>query len=113
MPALAVDRDRKAPRQPRGERRDGALAGLDARLDFVTVQVQHERLVGAPAQLDALALGRAQHTLRRRHAALCDVKLERVSGGLRAFPARYDRQRKARAERDDSRDKRGVTHGTT
>ena len=80
------------------------LPGLDARLDFVTVEMQDERLVGAPAQLDALALGCAQHPLRRRHAALRDAKLERAGGGSRAFAACHDRQRKARAKRDDSRD---------
>ncbi len=91
LPASAVDRYGKAAGQPRRERRDSGLAGLDARLDFVTVEVQDERLIGAPAQLDALALGCAQHALRRRHAALRDAKLECAGGGLRAFGAGEDR----------------------
>jgi len=99
-----MDRHGKAARQPRRERRDGGLAGRDARLDVVTMEVQDERLVGAPAQLDALALGGAQYTLRRRHAALRDAKLERADDGLRAFVAGHDGQRRARAERDDSRE---------
>ena len=62
---FGMDRHGKAASQPRRERRDGGLAGLDARLDLVTMEVQDERLFGAPAQLDALALGCAQHALRR------------------------------------------------
>jgi hypothetical protein len=45
--------------------------------------VQDERLVGAPAQLDALALGRAQHALRRRHTARGDLNLEAPERRLR------------------------------
>jgi hypothetical protein len=74
--ALAMDRHGKAAGQPRRERRDGGRAGRDARLDVVTVEVQDERLIGAPAQLDALALGGAQYALRRRHAPLGDLNLE-------------------------------------
>lgn len=101
---FAVDRHGKAAGQPRRESRDGGLAGRDARLEVVTMEVQDERLVGAPAQLDLLALGYAQHALRRRHAALRDVKLKRAGGGVRAFGAGYDRKCKARAGRDDSRE---------
>ena len=72
-PALAVDFHREAAGQPCREGGDGGRAGRDARLDVVTMQVEDERLVGRPAQLDALALGGAQHALRRRHAALRDV----------------------------------------
>ena len=104
LPTFAMDLYGKAARQPRRERRDGGLARPDARLDLVTVEVQDERLVGAPAQLDALALGCAQHPLRGRHAALRDLKLKCVGGGSRAFAARHDRLRRAGAERDDSRD---------
>ncbi len=103
-PAFAVDFHREAACQPRRERGDGGLAGRDARLEIVSMDMQDERLVGGPAQFDALALGRAQHALRRRHAALRDAKLERANGGLRAFVAGDDRLGKARAERNDSRD---------
>jgi hypothetical protein len=89
--ALAMERHAKAAGQPRRESRDGGLAGRDARLDVVTMEVQDEGLVGAPAQLDALALGCAQHALRRRHAALRDAKLERPDGGLWAFGVGDDR----------------------
>lgn len=81
--ALAMDLHCKAARQPRRKRRNRGLAGGDARLDVVTVEVQDERLVGAPAQLDALALGRAQHALRRRHTALGDLNLEAPERRLR------------------------------
>ena len=91
LAALAMNRHGKAARQARRERRDGGLAGRDARLDVVTVEVQEQRLVAAPAQLDVLALGCAQHALRRRHAALLDAKLEAAGGGSRAFGAGADR----------------------
>jgi hypothetical protein len=68
------------------------------------MQVEDERLVGRPAQLDALALGGAQHALRRRHAALRDAKLKRANCGLRVFVAGDDRLCKARAKRNHSRD---------
>ena len=103
-PALRMDLHGEAAGQPRLERRDGGLAGRDARFDVVTMKVQDERLVGAPAQLDALALGGAQHALRRRHAALRDAKFERARGGWRALGAGDDWLCKACAERDDSCD---------
>jgi len=102
--ALGMDRHGKAACQARCEGGYGGPAGRDARFDIVTVEMQDERLVGRPAQLDALALGGAQHALRRRHAALRDVKLERPNSGSRAFVAGDDRLCKARAERDDCRD---------
>ncbi len=97
MPAaLAVDLDGKAARQPRRERRDAGLAGGDLRLDVVAMEVQNERLIARPAQFDAFALDCAQHALRRRHAALGDLNFEGMDRRLR--------QRKTRAERDDSRE---------
>lgn len=104
-PALRMYLHGKAACQSRGKRGDSGLAGRDARLHIVTMEVQHERLVGAPAQLDALAFGGAQYTLGRRHAALHDANLERADGGLRTFVGSDDWQRKVRAERNASRDK--------
>ena len=102
--ALGMDRHGKAACQARCEGGYGGPAGRDARFDIVTVEMQDERLVGAPVQFDALALGGAQHALRRRHAALRDVKLELAGGGLRALGAGDDRLCKACAERDNCRD---------
>ena len=87
---LGMDSNGKAPGEPCGERRDGGFAGLDTRLEIVTMQVQDEGLVGSPAQFDAFALGCAQDTLRLRHAAVRDAKLEGAVGGLRAFVAGHD-----------------------
>jgi len=103
-PALGMDGHGKTARQARRKRGAGGRPGRDARLDVVTMQVQDKRLVGGPAQLDALALGRAQHLLRWRHAALRYAKLERAQAGWWTLGVGDDRQRKAWTERNDSRD---------